>query len=49
MKTWQVKAICPLGWSEADGDGMDVCAEEEIDVGMVVAKLKLGVAIGWVA
>jgi hypothetical protein len=43
-----VKTICPLGWSEGDGDGTDVCPEEDIDVGMAVEKLNAGVAIGCV-
>lgn len=41
--------MCPLGWSDADGDGIEVCAEEEMEVGVTVARLKAGVKIGCVA
>ena len=40
--------MCPLGWSEAEGEGMEVCAEAEMDVGVTVEKLNAGVAIGCV-
>ena len=50
LKTWQVKTMCPLGWSDEEGDGMDVCPlEDEMDVGMAVEKLNAGVVIGCVA
>jgi len=41
--------MCPLGWSAEEGDGIDVCAEEEMEVGVMVEKLKAGVAMGCVA
>ena len=43
--------MCPLGWSEVEGDGMEVCAEleDEVAAGAAVEKLKAGVAIGCVA
>jgi len=44
-----VKAICPLGWSDEEGDGMGVCGEPDMDVGVTVEKLKAGVEIGCVA
>lgn len=44
-----MKTICPLGWSEAEGDGTEVSAEEEMDVGVIVEKLKTGVTTGCVA
>ncbi len=44
-----MKAICPLGWSEVEGDGTDVCAEADAGVDVTVEKLKIGVANGCVA
>jgi len=46
LKTWQVRTICPVGWSEEEGDGMDVCADAGKAVGMDVEKLKSGGATG---
>jgi len=40
--------MCPLGWSEAEGDGIGVWAEAEMDVGVIVEKLKTRVAMGCV-
>lgn len=40
LKTWQVKTICPAGWSEEEGEGTEVAAESGLD-GFVV-----GVATG---
>src|SRR5215216_822954 len=33
LKIWQVKTICPVGWSEEDGDGMEVREELKFVVG----------------
>ena len=48
LKTWQVKTICPLGWSEEDGEGMMVGAEPEsvgfeVGEGTGVKELNTGV------
>ena len=40
LKTWQVKTICPAGWSEEEGEGTEVAAESGFE-GLVV-----GVATG---
>jgi hypothetical protein len=47
LKTWQVKTICPWGWSEEEGGGTEVAAEpglEELVVGVAtgVKPLKTG-------
>ena len=36
----------PVGWSDEEGEGMDVCAESGKAVGIGVEKLKSGVAMG---
>ena len=41
-----MKKICPAGWSEDDGDGMDVWPGTAGAVGMSVGKLKSGVTRG---
>lgn len=42
--------MCPAGWSDEEGEGTDVCAEDvDKAVGTGVEKLKSGVAISWVA
>ena len=46
LKTWQVKTIRPVGWSDEEGEGMGVCAESGKAVGIGVEKLKSGDAIG---
>lgn len=35
--------MCPVGWSDEEGEGMEVCCDEE--PGVAVEKLKMGVAI----
>jgi hypothetical protein len=35
--------MCPVGWSDEEGEGMAVCWDEE--PGVAVEKLKMGVAI----
>ena len=50
LKTWQVKTICPSGWSEEAGGGTEVAAEPGFDgfvvgEGMGVKELKTG-AVG---
>jgi hypothetical protein len=30
LKIWQVKTICPVGWSAEEGDGIDVGTEPGI-------------------
>jgi len=40
-----VKTICPPGWSDEEGEGMDVCGDVDKDVGKGVGKLKMGVVI----
>ena len=49
LKIWQVKTICPCGWSEADGEGMEVWAPSTAAAGVAVKKLYTGVAPGGVA
>ncbi len=44
-----MKTICPLGWSEAEGDGTEVCAEADEGMDVTVEKLNAGVATGCVA
>jgi len=53
LKTWQVKTICPPGWSEEEGDGTEVAAESGLEGlvvgdGMDVNALKTG-AVGVVS
>lgn len=48
LKTWQVKTIRPAGWSEEDGEGMEVAAESGFSTFVVgeatgVNKLNAGV------
>lgn len=45
-----MKTICPVGWSDDEGEGMGVCAEPGFEVfdvgdGTGVKKLKTGVVI----
>ena len=46
LNIWQVKTICPVNPSDAEGEGMDACADAGSAVGIAVEKLKSGVAIG---
>ena len=49
MKTWQVKTICPVSWSDADGGEINVCPDDVGEAGERGAgKLKSGVVISWV-
>ena len=48
-----MKTICPCGWSDEEGDGTEVPAEEGTEVeatpGVTVEKLKSGVEMDCVA
>lgn len=46
LNSWQVKTICPPGWSADEGGGMDVVSELGFEVGDAtgVKKLKTGLA-----
>ena len=45
-----MKTICPVSWSDADGGGTDVCADDVVEIGETgVEKSNSEVAISWVA
>lgn len=43
LKSWQVKTICPVSPSEADGKGTDACPDAEVECGE--ERSKTGVVI----